>query len=150
MNSSTKILVLRSLQTDVAPKMLDITLLVYRLLIASAMITVHGAKKVINFQDEILHIPDPLGIGGYVSTSIAIFSNVACTVFIALGLFTRPFALGALSVPIIGLLVVHVSDPWPVKDSPLMYSIAFLVIFILGPGRYSLDSLIHKKLLNNN
>ena len=122
----------------------DYVLLFYRVAISTSFLFIHGAKKIINFQDEVQHIPDPFNMGGYTATVIAIFSNVVCSIFVALGLFTRAFAIGAFMIPFIGLLIVHAGDPWAVKDVPLMYSIAFAVIIVLGPGKFSLDRVISK------
>ncbi|WP_298545804.1 DoxX family protein [uncultured Aquimarina sp.] len=136
------------LNTSISQATLDWVLLGYRIAISLSILSIHGAKKIIHFEEEIIHIPDPFHMGGYVATIIAIFANVVCAIFIAMGLFTRFFALGALSIPLIGLLVVHINDPWAIKDVPLMYSIAFLIILILGPGRHSLDRIVSKKWFN--
>ena len=122
----------------------DYVLLLYRVAISMSFLFIHGSKKVMNFQDEVQHIPDPFNMGGTTATVIAIFSNVVCSIFVALGLFTRLFAIGAFMIPFIGLLIVHADDPWVVKDVPLMYSLAFGVIIMLGPGRYSLDRVLDK------
>lgn len=122
----------------------DFALLFYRVAISMSFLFIHGSKKVLNFQEEVQHIPDPFHMGGYTATIIAIFSNVVCAIFVALGLFTRLFAIGAFMIPFIGLLIVHANDPWVVKDVPLMYSLAFAIIIVLGPGRYSLDRVISK------
>lgn len=126
----------------------DYVLLMYRVTVSMAFLFIHGAKKIVNFQDEVQHIPDPFNMGGTTATIIAIFSNVVCSIFVAMGLFTRAFAIGAFMIPFIGLLIVHANDPWVVKDVPLMYSLAFAVIIALGPGRFSLDSVLNKKWFN--
>ena len=132
-------LVRQLLSTDIIHDRVDRVLLFYRLAVSFAMIRVHGYKKIVQFEEEILHIPDPFGFGGYAAVVVAILSNIVCSSLVAVGLFTRVAALGALSVPLVGLLFVHFNDPWAEKDSPLVYSIAFIVIMILGPGKYSLD-----------
>ncbi|GAA4277582.1 DoxX family protein [Aquimarina mytili] len=128
--------------TQTPEKRLDVVLLIYRITISLAFLFIHGYKKIVNFHEEIQHIPDPFGMGGYNATLIAIFSNVICSVFVMMGLFTRLFAVGAFMIPFIGLIIVHLDDPWSVKDVPLMYSLAFIVIIILGPGKYSADRII--------
>ncbi len=139
--------IVRQLVSTQMPKGFDFMLLVYRVIVSMAFLFIHGLKKITHFQEEIQHIPDPFGVGGYNATVLAIFSNVVCSIFVSLGLFTRAFALGAFAVPFIGLLVVHANDPWAVRDVPLMYSLAFLAIMVLGPGKYAVDSLLHKKII---
>ena len=121
------------------------TLLFFRIGIGLSLINTHGLKKVLHYQDTVAHIPDPFGIGGEISTIVAILANVVFAGFLALGLFTRLSTLFIFGVTISGLLFVHINDPWPVKDVPLMYSMSLALIFVLGPGRYSLDNYLFKK-----
>ncbi len=118
---------------------IDLTLLGYRMLIAFAMIRTHGWKKLVDFEGTITHIPDPLGIGGLASAFVAVGVNVVLAGFVAIGLLTRLSALGILTLTISGFFLVHFQDPWPIKDVPLMYSIAFALVLIMGPGKYSMD-----------
>ena len=125
-------------------KSVDIYLLIFRVLVSLSMINTHGMKKLLNFEETAKHIPDPLGVGGEISTFIAILANIVAPVFIIFGLATRPAALIILSVTLMGFFVVHGNDPWAVRDIPLMYSLAYLLILYLGAGKYSLDHNIYK------
>ncbi len=116
---------------------LNITLLFYRILIAFALIRTHGWKKIIDFQETVNHIPDPFGIGSTTSAYLAVFTNVILAAMVIPGLFTRLSALGIASLTLVGFFLVHWQDPWPVKDVPLMYSIAFIMLIALGPGKFS-------------
>lgn len=117
----------------------DAAMLVYRIGIGAAMFYIHGWKKVTDFAGTVANIPDPFGMGGKTSAIISIVANIVCTALIAIGLFTRPAAAFILSVTTVGLFVVHAADPWTVKDVPLMYTLAFGLLLLLGPGRYSID-----------
>lgn len=128
-----------------SPKTINLVLLGYRILVAFAMIRTHGWKKIADFDGTLAHIPDPFGIGATASVYIAIFANVTLAAFVAIGLLTRLSALGILSVTLAGFFLVHFSDPWDVKDTPLIYSIAYGLILLMGPGRYSLDQLLSSK-----
>lgn len=123
----------------------DSILLIFRVLVSLAMINTHGIKKLIYFSDTVQNIPDPFGLGGQISAYIAILANIISPILIILGLATRLAALQILSVTVIGFFVVHAADPWTVKDVPLMYSLAYLLIFFFGAGKYSLDYSISKK-----
>ncbi|WP_046755992.1 DoxX family protein [Kordia jejudonensis] len=117
----------------------DTSILLFRVLVSLSMINTHGLKKILNFPETVSHIPDPFGMGGYVSTIIAIIANIVGPIFIIFGLGTRVAILPILGVTLMGFFVVHGSDPWAVRDIPLMYSLAYLLIFFLGAGKYSLD-----------
>ncbi|NRB46985.1 MAG: DoxX family protein [Saprospiraceae bacterium] len=123
----------------------DSILLVFRVLVSLAMINTHGIKKLIYFSDTVENIPDPFGLGGEISAYIAIMANIISPILVIVGLATRLAALQILSVTVIGFFVVHAEDPWAVKDVPLMYSLAYLLIFFFGAGKYSLDHSISKK-----
>jgi putative oxidoreductase len=117
----------------------DTAVLLFRVLVSLSMINTHGMKKLLHFDETVQHIPDPMGMGGEISTMIAIAANIVAPVFIIFGLGTRLASLVVLSVTLMGFFVVHGGDPWPVRDVPLMYSLAFLLIFFVGAGKYSLD-----------
>ncbi|MEL6560214.1 MAG: DoxX family protein [Bacteroidota bacterium] len=127
-------------------KQSDLILLVFRSLVAFAMIRTHGLKKILDIKGTMAHIPDPFGIGGELSAYIAIFANVFCASSVMLGFLTRASAFFILSLTLTGFFLVHWGDPWPIKDTPLIYSIAFFAILCLGPGKYSLDHVISNKI----
>lgn len=122
----------------------DVSLFLFRVAVSVSMINTHGMKKILDFEGTIQHIPDPFGIGGEASAIMAIVANIIAPVFIIFGLGTRLMILPILSVTLIGFFVVHGNDPWPVRDIPLMYSLAYLVLFFMGPGNYSLDAKLFK------
>lgn len=117
----------------------DYSIFFFRVLVSLTMINTHGMKKLLNFEDTIQHIPDPMGIGGEISTVVAIIANIVAPLFVILGLGTRLATLPILSVTLMGFFIVHGNDPWAVRDVPLMYSLAYLLIFFMGAGKYSLD-----------
>jgi len=123
-------------------------LLAFRVLVSISMINTHGWKKITDIEGTIAHIPDPFGIGGVLSAYLSVGANIFLAGFVALGVFTRLSSIGILSVTLVGFFIVHGNDPWPVRDVPLMYSLAFLLILVLGPGKYSLDEKISKHLNN--
>ena len=124
---------------------MDFGLLAFRILAAVALIKAHGLPKLLNIQETMSHIPDPLGMGSTFSTYYAIFANVFCALFVALGFLTRAAALIIFSITVTGLLVIHLNDLAKVQDTPLIYSIVFGFIAYVGAGKYSLDY----KLFNN-
>lgn len=117
----------------------NITLLVFRILVSISLINTHGIKKLLNFEGTVQNIPDPLGVGGEISAVMAIIANIVAPIFIIFGLGTRLAALPILSVTLTGFFIVHANDSWAVRDIPLMYSLAYMLIFFLGAGKYSMD-----------
>lgn len=120
-------------------------LLVFRVLVSLSMINTHGMKKLLNFQETVNHIPDPMGLGGEASAVIAIIANIVAPVFVIFGLATRLAVIPILGVTLAGFFIVHGNDPWAVRDVPLMYSLAYSLLFFIGAGKYSLDYKLFKK-----
>jgi putative oxidoreductase len=139
-------LLLQIINPGPSRRRLDTGLLLFRLLAGFALLRVHGWEKIANYQQEVRSIPDPFGLGGEVNVAIAIFSDVFCALLVMGGLFTRLASLSILGTTLVGLLFVHLDDPWHGKDVPMVYSIMFLVILLLGPGGYSLDGALSKAL----
>jgi len=142
-----KSFILNSLSTQISPRTCDIGLLLLRLGLAFGLINTHGIKKVLHLSETVEKIPDPFQLGGTTSTIIAILANIVFAVFLALGLFTRASALFILGVTLTGLFMVHLNDPWAIKDVPYTYSVVLTVITLLGAGSYSLDKSLSKKLM---
>ena len=136
-------------QTKLNERVVDYSLLFFRVLVSSSLINTHGIKKVLHFQDEVKHLPDLLGIGGYATAIIAVGATVVAPILIILGLSTRLMALLSFCITFSGFAIVHAKDAWEVRDAPLMYSLSLMLIFVLGAGKYSLDALVSRKYFKN-
>jgi putative oxidoreductase len=44
----------------------------------------------------------------------------------------------------IALFVIHASDPLGVKELSMMYLAIFALLYITGPGRYSIDGILKR------
>ncbi len=67
-----------------------------------------------------------------------------------LGLFTRPVAFVASGEMAIGYFMIHAPDSvWPAingGDAAILYTFVFLLIAAAGPGAWSLDGWLVKRL----
>lgn len=120
----------------------DAALLINRVLVAGSLLVIHGLAKLKHFDAGGNEFPDPFHFGPDVTFYVACFATVFCPVLIMAGLFTRIATACALGVTLTGLLLVHAHDPLVVKDTPYIYSVALATIFLLGPGKYSVDQWI--------
>ena len=105
----------------------------------SAMLLTHGATKVERlFADEI-KFSDPIGLGSFLSLILISFAEFVAPILIIIGFKTRWFSL----FPVIGMAVAafisHSGDPFPRKEKALLFMFGFLVIAMIGPGKYSID-----------
>jgi putative oxidoreductase len=121
------------------------SLLIFRVLISLELMIAHGLKKIGMGGEQVESIPNPLQLPFVFNQVFAISANLFFPVLIIIGLFTRLAILPILIVTLVGYFVVHWNDLPLEKDMPFMYSVAFLLLFVLGPGKYSADYFINKR-----
>lgn len=127
------------------PIYLDIVLLIVRLFIGFAMLS-HGFPKLQTLlEGGDIKFFDFLGLGPKISLGLTVFAEFVCSIFLILGLFTR-IAVGFLIFTmIIAGFVVHGADSFDKKEMSLLYLAIYLLILVLGAGRFSIDGMIEKK-----
>lgn len=122
----------------------DVAILILRIG-AAALIMTHGIPKLLRVLDGDFSFGDPIGIGPTASLILVAFAEAICAALVLLGLFTR----GALIPLIINMTVVvfiaHGADPFSDKELGLFFLISFIVLFLTGPGKYSLDKKLFSK-----
>ncbi len=139
-----KKLLLPFFSTVPSEKLFDRGMLFFRAAISLEMIFVHGLKKLGIGGTEAEIVPNPLHLPEAFNEALAISANLFFPFLILIGLCTRLATLPALAVTLTGYFVVHWNDALLVKDTPFMYSVAYLLILVLGPGKYSFDHRINK------
>lgn len=142
---TVRLLLKKSIATAQTEVHLGLGLLFLRVFGAFALLRTHGWPKLMDLEGTLRHIPDPIGFGQTFATYYAIFANVFCAFLVMLGLFTRWASFAIVSITLSGLFLVHATDPAKVQDTPLIYSIVFITLIILGSGKYSFDGLLEKK-----
>lgn len=106
---------------------------------------VHGIEKMVNFDSLSQTFPSVLGLGSYMTLMVSIFSEFCCSIFLIAGFLVR-----LIMIPMIvsmGVAFFDVHDAMmPEGELALIYFVVFFVLYVTGPGRYSLDFLLDKKL----
>ena len=118
----------------------DLGLLVLRTWFGGAMAFAHGLPKLQKLLVGNFEFADPLGLGAGISLGLAVFGEFVCGLLVAAGLFARPAALPAAFTMVVAAFVTHGADPFAKKELALLYLVAFVVVALAGPGRYSLDA----------
>jgi putative oxidoreductase len=121
-------------------------MLCFRIAVSLEMIFVHGFKKLGIGAAEAEKVPNPLHLPEAFNSAFALFANTFFPFMVLIGLCTRLATLPTLAVTLTGYFVLHWSDVAAVKDTPFIYSIVFLLILVMGLGRYSVDRYLFKKL----
>lgn len=127
------------LYSDVGSAPNNYAMLAFRLLLAFELFRVHGMKKFRSENGKREHVPNPLHLPDNLNGLVATFSDTVVPFLVALGMATRLAILPTIGVTAIGYFVVHRKDNLEVRDVPYMYTLALLLLLILGPGRYSID-----------
>ncbi|MBN2731393.1 MAG: DoxX family protein [Balneolaceae bacterium] len=84
---------------------------------------------------------DPVGLGPTITLIFAAFAEGICTILVFLGFYTRLAALFIIVNMAGAFLFVHLgNDPFGGMEMALMYLVSFVVIFLLGPGKFAVDS----------
>lgn len=123
---------------------IDAALLLLRVASALMMVT-HGWPKITNFSDYLNRFADPLGLGPALSLQATIFAEFFCAILVALGLLTRLALIPLIITMATVVFIVHAGDAFGDKELPLLYLFTFVVLFITGPGKYSLDKRIVRR-----
>ena len=124
-------------------KGVSLLILVVRVVFGVLFFT-HGLDKMMNFSELVNVYPSVLGFGSYMTLMVTIFCEFCCSLFLIAGLLVR-----LMTVPMIiamGVAFFDIHDAiLPEGELALIYLIMFLILFVTGPGRYSLDYLIDTK-----
>ena len=104
----------------------------------------HGLDKMINFNELSYSFPSIFGLGSYMSLMIAIFTEFACSLFLIYGLLVRITVIPMIAAMAVAFFDVH-DAMFPDGELSLIYLVLFVILYITGPGRYSIYYLIDMK-----
>lgn len=109
---------------------------------------VHGLDKMMNFNYLVDNYPSVLGFGSYMTLMVSIFCEFCCSLFLITGLLVR-----IMTIPMIismGVAFFDIHDAMmPEGELALIYFIIFIFLFLVGPGKFSIDYLIDTKFQKN-
>ncbi|WP_394971771.1 DoxX family protein [uncultured Croceitalea sp.] len=117
----------------------DIGLALLRIGVSSMMIFGHGLSKFQNLVAGNFEFPNPLGIGATPSLFLAVIGEFIAPILILVGYKTRLASIPAAITMAVAFFAVHIADPFKIQEKALFYLLAFTVIALLGPGKYSID-----------
>ncbi|MEX0275161.1 MAG: DoxX family protein [Flavobacteriaceae bacterium] len=116
----------------------DVGLALLRI-VPSVMMLTHGIPKLNKLISGDFAFADPIGIGEAPSLFLAVLGEVVAPILLIIGLKTRIAAIPAAITMLVAALVVHAEDPFGTKEKALLYLLIFVVVALVGPGKYSFD-----------
>lgn len=128
------------------PNSVNAALLILRLVTGVLMLTHGWGKMDTLFTGNPIQFADPIGLGAHFSLALTVFAEFLCSILLIIGLFTRLAAIPLLITMLVAALIIHANDAFGKQEFPLLYSVIFLTIAMIGAGKYSLDYTISKKL----
>ena len=99
----------------------------------------HGIDKWANYQVLSSTFPDPLGIGSSLSLGLAIFGELFCSMAFIIGFLYRLVMLPMIFTLFVAFFIVHGNDPFAVKELAFVYWVVFVLMYVIGPGRFAVD-----------
>ena len=105
----------------------------------------HGLDKAVNFNILVGNFPDPLGIGPFATLLLVVFAELFCAIFFIFGLLYRIIMIPMIIAMAVAFFGIHHSDMTQ-GELAFLYFVIFILMYIAGPGRFSLDALIGKSI----
>lgn len=115
-------------------------------IIFGVLFMIHGLQKWSNFQELSAVFPDPLGVGSQASLILAIFGELACSVAFIFGILYRLSVIPMIFTMGVAFFVVHGADAFSVRELAFVYMAIFILMYIAGPGKFSVDGFIGKRI----
>ena len=113
---------------------------IFRIAVSLMMMT-HGLAKLMKLTaGGEIKFYNFMGMGPELSLGLAVIGELFAPLLIIIGFKTRYAAFPAMFTMAIAAFVVHGGDPLDEKELALCYFFSFLLIFLTGPGAYSLDN----------
>lgn len=106
----------------------------------------HGWDRVAHFAEKAAQFPDPLKIGAKNSLWLTVSGEFIGPMLLLLGLCGRLGALASTATFGVALFVGGAGVPWYKRELAILYFAVALSLFLLGPGRFSVDSWLWPKL----
>ena len=124
----------------------DLGKLILRVFFGFSMALAHGFGKLDKiYSGSKIIFPDPFGIGPVASLFLVGINEFVFPLMVVVGLYTRWATLPVIATMLIAFGMVHLNDPFPKQELSLVYLVAYLTVFLIGPGRLSIDSIFRGK-----
>ena len=131
--------------TDTKSLNSDLALLVARIAISLLMLS-HGLPKMqMLFSGDPVQFPEVFGMSAGLSLALAVFAEVVCSILILVGFGTRLATVPIIITMLVAVFSIHAADVFAKKELAVLYLAGYVVLFVAGSGKYSVDQLLQPK-----
>jgi len=131
--------------SSINKKMNSTALLLVRVVAGAFMLT-HGIQKYhMLMAGGPIKFADPVGIGQAPSLVLAVFAELVCSALLIIGFATRLITVPLIITMFIAVFVVHNADGFEAQELGGLYLLIYVLLFITGSGKYSVDGLINRR-----
>ena len=123
---------------------IDLTLFIFRVVVGASLMT-HGYGKLIRLIEGNIWGRSHLFFNEEISLALVAFAEFFCPILVAIGFWTRLFTLPIIYTFIIIVFDVHIDDPFSKMEKGILFLSSYILIFLIGPGKLSVDNLISNK-----
>lgn len=120
----------------------NISFLLLRVVFGISLCVNYGYDKLVNFSDKKDHFVNLFGIGSTATLVLVVFAEFFCSIFVAIGLFTRFTVVPIIIAMGYAFFVSHNSDLFANGEKAALYLAGFFSILLCGPGKASVDGMI--------
>lgn len=120
-------------------KTTNLGLALLRIVPSVFMIANHGFPKLMKLINGNTEFADPFGIGSAPTLFLAVIGEVLCPLLVIIGFKTRWNAIPPAIIMFVAAFVIHAGDPLGNRELPLLFLVVFATIFLVGPGKFSVD-----------
>lgn len=103
------------------------------------MLLTHGYPKFKKLISGDFSFGNPIGIGEAPTLFLAVLAEFVCPLLIIIGFKTKLATIPVIITMLVAAFVVHLADPFGTKEKALLFLAFFVCVFLLGPGKFSLD-----------
>ncbi len=132
------------LNTELNPFRISMGLLILRLCVAALMIP-HGYNKMVHFAEKQGKFMNFMGLGSEISLAMLIGAELFCSLLLAAGILTRFTLIPLIVAMAVAVFVSHKGEIFGDGQEAFLYMITYIVLFIAGPGKLSIDNFLFKQ-----
>ena len=123
----------------------DVFLLLVRVAVSFAMLS-HGYPKLQKLlEGGDIEFYNFLGLNSTITLTLVVFTELVCSIFLILGLFTRWATFFLLATMAFAVFIYHSGDAFEKKELGILYLSVYLLLFVFKAGKYSVDAMITKR-----